>query len=337
MKTPVCLLASCLFPLTLAAAPLKVFILAGQSNMQGHARISTIEPMTKDPKTAELASQMMDAEGKPVTCRRTWISYVSEGSPGQATLKEGQLTVGFGAADDKIGPEFTFGLAMEKALDGPILLIKTAWGGKNIHTDFRPPSASGEGAGVYYQLMIDHVRKVLEDPAKVVPGYKKGDGYEIAGFVWFQGWNDIVDRNHYPDRDKEAGYDAYTESLAHFIRDVRKDLKAPNMPFVIGVLGAGGEAANMEPRYQAIYSHFHAAMAAPAAMPEFQGNVTAVHTAKYWDAELAGLQQKKDHTPEEQEKLKAISNQVYHYLGAAKILGPIGQAFAESMLTMMKK
>ena len=34
--------------------PLKVFILAGQSNMQGHANVSTLDSLADDPKTAPL-------------------------------------------------------------------------------------------------------------------------------------------------------------------------------------------------------------------------------------------------------------------------------------------
>ncbi len=45
--------------------PLKVFILAGQSNMQGHARISTFESLADDPKTAPLLKEMLGANGKP--------------------------------------------------------------------------------------------------------------------------------------------------------------------------------------------------------------------------------------------------------------------------------
>ena len=41
----------------------------------------------------------------------------------------------------KIGPEFTFGIYMEKELKEPILIIKTAWGGRSLNTEFRPPSA----------------------------------------------------------------------------------------------------------------------------------------------------------------------------------------------------
>ncbi|CAN5279460.1 hypothetical protein BH23VER1_BH23VER1_00580 [soil metagenome] len=53
-------------------------------------------------------------------------------------------SAGFGAQarGPKIGPEFTFGLEMQKRIDGPILIIKTVWGGKSLHTDFRPPGAA---------------------------------------------------------------------------------------------------------------------------------------------------------------------------------------------------
>jgi len=44
----------------------------------------------------------------------------------------------------------------------------------------------------------------------------------------------------YPNRGTPGGYDAYSDLLAQFIRDVRRALSAPKMPFVIGVMGAGG-------------------------------------------------------------------------------------------------
>jgi hypothetical protein len=312
------IVAAAMLPASLHAAPLKVFVLAGQSNMQGHANISTIDPMAKDPKTAPLHKEMVDKDGKPVVCDKVWINYLSEGRSQEPVIREGKLTAGFGARPEAIGPEFTFGITMEKQLREPILIIKTAWGGKSLHTDFRPPSASSEGAGRYYKLMIEHVKKVLEDPKEIVPSYNKSDGYEIAGFVWFQGWNDLVDQKTYPKRGERGGYDAYTENMAHFIRDVRKDLNAPKMPFVIGVLGVGGPADTMAPRYKSVYENFRAAQAAPASMSEFKGNVHAVLTEKFWDAELAAIRNKKDRTAEEQEIAKGISNQEFHYLGAAK-------------------
>lgn len=331
------LLVSLLGALPAFAAPLKVYILSGQSNMQGHANVSTFDYMAKDPKTAPLLKTMQDSDGKPVVADDVWISYLSEARGGEKTVKKGKLTAGFGASDDRIGPEFTFGLAMDKHHDEPVLLIKTAWGGKSLHADFRPPSASSDEAGKYYQLMVEHVNKVLEDPKQVVPDYNAQDGYEIAGFVWFQGWNDMVNGGVYPNRNKAGGYGQYSEYLAHFIRDVRKEFKAPEMPFVIGVLGVNGPTEMYEsPRYKGVHQNFRDAMAAPASMPEFKGNVAAVLTEKFWDHKLDEARSKKkdERTAEDEEILKGASNQGFHYYGAAKIMAPIGKAFADAMIEM---
>lgn len=319
---------------TAEAAPLKVYILAGQSNMQGHASVSTFDYLAEDPKTAPLLAQMRGADGTPTVCDHVWISSLSE-DRGKETIREGKLTAGFGARNDTIGPEFMFGITMEKLHEEPILLIKTAWGGKSLHTDFRPPSATSEGAGKYYALMIDHVKRVLADPEKVVPTYDPQEGYDLAGFVWFQGWNDLVDQKTYPNRGQAGGYDRYSENLAHFIRDVRKDLGAPKLPFVIGVLGVNGPVETFTtPRYKSIYQNFRDAMAAPASMPEFKGTVAAVRTENFWDHKLAEARDKKERTPEEEEIAKGASNQGFHYYGAAKFFAPAGKAFAEAVDAM---
>jgi hypothetical protein len=48
-------------------------------------------------------------------------------------------------------------------------------------------------------MMIDHVKKVLADPKRVCPAYDEKAGYELAGFVWLQGFNDLVDGRLIPD------------------------------------------------------------------------------------------------------------------------------------------
>ena len=170
------------------AKPLKVFILAGQSNMQGHVNVSTFDSLADDPKTAPILKEMRNADGKPHVCQKVWISSI--GCAGDDTTEQkGKLTAGFGASTEEIGPEFTFGIYMEKMLNEPILIVKTSWGGKSLHTDFRPPSAKPyefcatelqgrknrgddmekerakviKATGVYYRLMIEHVRHVLAD------------------------------------------------------------------------------------------------------------------------------------------------------------------------------
>jgi len=304
------------FDAAAAGKPLKVYILAGQSNMEGQAKIETFDYIGDDPATAPMLMDMRGPDGKPRVCERVWISYLT-GSPDKGVLGEGfgKLTAGYGARSNpkedggKIGPEFGFGIYMQKLTDEPILIIKTAWGGKSLHTDFRPPSAGpyefskeqlahferrgvdigkvraekAKATGRFYRLMMQHVKMVLKDIKRVCPVYDEKEGYELAGFVWFQGWNDMCDGSTYPNRNRPGGYDLYSKLLAQFIRDVRKDLSAPNMRFVIGVMGVGG------PGEQPV---FRKAMAAPAAMPEFKGNVVAVQTAPYWDFAITAAQPK---------------------------------------------
>jgi alpha-galactosidase len=217
--------------------------------------------------------------------------------------------------------------------------------------------------------MLEHVNKVLADIKRVYPGYDAKAGYQLAGFVWFQGWNDMVDGSTYPTRGQPGSYDAYSKNLAHFIRDVRRDLKVPKLPFVIGVMGAGGPIAKYGPdqkRYAGIHGEFRQAMAAPAKLPEFKGNVTAVFTENYWDLQLSELVNRKgkvnakrrelskDKTLTREQRDKAVanytaklftkrelkilqtgtSNAAYHYLGSAKILAQIGKAFANTLAAM---
>ncbi len=293
--------------------PLKVFILVGQSNMQGHAHVRTLPHIGMDPATKPILDEIQDEKGQPRVIDNVWISYLSSNG-----VKAGPLTTGFGADDNKIGPELMFGITMQKKQNEPILIIKAAWGGKSINTDFRPPSAGPyefdesvvnqlreqgkdietikadkqKATGVYYRQTIDHVKNVLADIKSVYPDYDAELGWELAGMVWFQGWNDMVDSGTYPRRDQDGGYDAYSQVLSDLIRDVRKDLSAPNLPFVIGVMGVGGPTEKYSPqqqRYRQVHQRFRDAMAAPASMKEFQGNVVAVLTENYWDPELDAI------------------------------------------------
>lgn len=375
-----------------ANVPLKVYVLVGQSNMQGHAEVRTLQHLGMDPKTAPLLKDLMNDDGEPVTCDHVWISSI--GHDGQENERHGKLTSDYGASGrgPKFGPEFGFGVYMHQRTQQPMLIIKAAWGGKSLHTDFRPPSAGpyelnekqredlkrrnhdvdvakarrAAASGRYYRLMLSHVQKVLADIERVCPDYKSESGYELAGFVWFQGWNDMVDGGVYPNRGQPGGYDAYSELMATFIRDVRRDLNAPEMPFVIGVMGAGGPVANYGPRrqrYAKIHQGFRDAMAAPAELPEFEGNVHVVRTENYWDAKLTELDDRngqvnakrrelnqnesltsEQRTQQLEEFTKQLftddernylqtgkSNAEYHYLGAGKVIVQIGKAFAEAL------
>ena len=375
-----------------AGGKVRVFILAGQSNMEGHAKVETFEYIGDDPETAPLLQKMRGANGEPAVCDNVWISYLT-GRGEEHGEGFGKLTAGYGSRSDpaadggKIGPEFTFGITMDEALDEPVLIIKTAWGGKSLYHDFRPPSAGvyprtpediekdrlhEEKSGHYYRLMMAHVRKVLGDIKRVIPGHDPAEAFEIAGFIWFQGWNDMVNRNVYPEvpaDSKTNRFASYSQWMGDFIRDVRKDLEAPEMPFIIGVMGVGGVDNEKQ-------IPFREAMAAPVSLPEFKGNVSAIQTSLFWDEALGAIAGKRDQvrqmnyllrtknknhankdgtmSPEEQrawvkkfeselispEEMarweRGASNAGYHYLGCGKTFALMGKAYAEEMLRLMK-
>ena len=384
MKTTLLLffLLTAFLSLDAAAKPLKVYILAGQSNMEGHAQTKTFPAVAKDPKSAHLYKKMVGADGEALVHDNIHIAYAYGDFGGNPVgRRSGKLTAGFGSqhhvGTGKIGPELTFGITMAELHGEPILLIKNAWGGKSLMVDFRPPSGgplpddhkAKDKAGRYYKEVVSHVKDVLADLKKVYPDYDAGEGYEIAGFVWFQGFNDLV--GPYPRVDAAAGkksvkdYSEYSRLMACFIRDIRKDLEAPKMPFVIGVLGTGGEDAGENA------AAFREAMAAPVGLDEFKGNVSAVYTHKYWPSELDAVRAKRDEALkpfaqrgreakalEGEERKKAfaalkvdqdaavqaalneeelwllengISNQGFHYWGSAKFFALIGEAFAKAL------
>jgi len=361
------------------AKPLKVFILAGQSNMQGKARVKTIERLKMTEDSRQLYQDMTEDDGQPVTVDGVHVAYFTSGRQGNVEYagplnpmlrEERDFQPG-----DGFGPEYTFGIYMKKHLDEPFLIVKTAWGGTGLMKHWRPPHAKvGEGeTGPSYKAMMKDIQKVLADPGKYHPAYDKDAGYEIAGFVWFQAWNDLVN-GFYPayyeenkDKEGEYLYAPYARLMATFIRDVRHDLKKPDLPFVIGVVGVDGPIDDKDNNQYWLRK----AQEAPAALPEFEDTVKAVRTEGFWDMELVRVQKKlrkafDKHLDEQgykggprartykfwdakdefapkvlaERELKLLtgsSNAPFHYEGSAYIYGKIGKAFAESMAELLDK
>jgi hypothetical protein len=216
-----------------ASKPLKVFILAGQSNMEGQAVADltgkdyndgkgTLDFLLRDPAKASRVQHLKGSDGKWTVRDDVWCRYQREDEP----LLAGPLSMGFSVYGDQhhFGPELQFGHVLGDHFENQVLLIKTAWGGKSLYKDFRSPSSGGE-VGPYYTKMIAEIHEALAKLNEDFPSYG-GRGYELAGFVWYHGWNDGVDpKNAVPE---------YERNLINLIRDVRKELKSPRLPVVIG-------------------------------------------------------------------------------------------------------
>ncbi|MBY0458008.1 MAG: sialate O-acetylesterase, partial [Gemmataceae bacterium] len=149
--------------------PVKVFILAGQSNMEGQAVVDldgkdynsgkgTLKALFDDPEKAERLKHLKSAKGEWAVREDVWVRYQREKQP----LLAGPLGVGFAVYGGKhhFGPELQFGHVVGDHFEQQVLLIKTAWGGKSLYKAFRPPSSGGE-TGPYSTKMIAEVREAL--------------------------------------------------------------------------------------------------------------------------------------------------------------------------------
>jgi len=320
MKLILCIVLLCSSLLSARAATVKVFILAGQSNMEGQGFIAadpkrnggkgSLEFLAKDAATAPKFAHLVDAAGKWRVRDDVFIHYLQ---------RKGPLTVGFGAKETMIGPELGIGWVTGDAFKEPVLLIKCAWGGKSLGVDFRPPSAGklpyslGEKTdaamaqdpailGKYYRETLALTKAALAQVKELVPG---SDGkYEVVGFGWHQGWNDRV---------TQPFNDEYEKNMAHFIRDMRRDLGVPKLPFVIGETGMTGPGET-HPRALSLMK----AQAAVAEHAEFKGNVAFVGTKAFW-----------------REKEVSPSSQGYHWNTNAETYWLIGEAMGQAMLKLL--
>ncbi|MEN8771959.1 MAG: sialate O-acetylesterase [Akkermansiaceae bacterium] len=367
--------------LWVSAKPLKVYILAGQSNMQGSAHKKTFAAVGDDPKTAPLLREILDAKGEPIESQNAWVACRTN-RRGEVSTLLGKVKVGYGFDDERIGPEYGFGLFMDWSMEEPVLIIKTAWGGKSLAVDFRPPGAgpyqpserekqngkefSEEEVGHYYREMIAFVKETLDDEVsikKVVPEYEKKDGYELSGFVWFQGWNDMCNRHHIAQ---------YTENMIHFIADVRREFESPQLPFIVGVLGVYGTDPDSRrfdkglPVTAFRKTQFEAVKQYDSKVDsKLRGNVIAVDSGPYYELALSDIYWKRRMTGEWKRRLKkgemtredyerecakfafgdgeitaeeqaawdrCASNAEYHYLGSGKTFIRFGKVLAEAML-----
>jgi alpha-galactosidase len=289
-------------PLWAADKPVKVFLLIGQSNMEGHGFIKadpkrnggkgSLEQVAKDPANAKRFGHLLDKDGKWTLRNDVWIHYLD---------RKGKLTAGYGVRDDRIGPELGFGHVIGDAFEEPVLLIKLAWGGRSLGKDFRPPSAGGE-VGPTYKEVVQRTKALLADLKTPFPEFGER-GYQLAGVGWHQGWNDRIN---------PAFVEEYEKNLAHFIRDLRKELGVKDLPFVIAETGMSGPMEK-HPRALALMK----AQAAVAEQPEFKGNVAFVKTQSFWrDSEVSP------------------SRQGYHWNSNAETYYLIGDAMGKAMKTL---
>ena len=153
------------------------------------------------------------------------------------------------------------------------------------------------------------------------PAYDEAAGYDLAGFVWFQGFNDQF---------SDAFRDNYRGNMVTFVKDVRKEFAAPTMPFVIGVMGTGITAEKVAENAVSVGQRD------AAKAPEFKDNVASVESYEVYDLDALEVFQKgwQNHFAE---WCAVGSDRPYHYLGSGKFFVRFGDALATSMAGLIEK
>ncbi|GAB4198692.1 MAG: hypothetical protein Tsb002_33790 [Wenzhouxiangellaceae bacterium] len=229
--------------------PVKIFIIAGQSNAVGDGRIiqgsaprpqGTLEYVAANDIRGDYRF-LVDEQGNWIERDDVWITNLGNGRTQSGNLRVNYLT---NVDSDRVGPELGFGHVIGDQYDNPVLLIKLGYGGATLYNDFRPPSSgapaipngagdrecgpgfrAGQGiTGDCYREVIDEVTQVTNNLSAYVDGYQAGQGYEIAGFIWIHGLTD---------RGNSNAWEEYESNMVNFITDIRSDLSTPNLPFVL--------------------------------------------------------------------------------------------------------
>ncbi len=288
----------------LASDIVRVFILAGQSNMVGAGEVESnpsrndgkgsLQWLTENSSTKDSYSHLRTNTGSWAQRDDVHIWFLD---------RKGPLEPGYGSNQKKIGPELGFGWTIGEGFDEPVLLIKLAWGGKSLAEDFRPPSLEGD-TGPYYVGVIEKTKDILNTADQLFPELQ-GKSFELTGFGWHQGWNDRINQSF---------NDSYEKNLIQFIKDVRRDLEKPSLPFVIAETGMSG-TEEKHPRALSLM----AAQKAVADYPDFKGNVAFVPTQDFY--------RPPDDSP---------SKQAYPWNNNAETYYLIGSHMGEAMLALLK-
>ena len=245
------------------------------------------------------------------------------------------LGIGCGASASSIGAELQFGHIMGDHHDEPVIILKASQGNRSLGWDFLPPGSERftyEGR-TYAGYKDDIPSWTADDPGKKVNWYAgkqyddcfsaaheyldnfgtqfpqwKDQGYEITGFVWWQGHKD----------GNEAHASRYEHNLAHLIKSLRSEFNAPKAPFVIATIGFGGW--DMAGPHKIVADAQLAVSGETGKYPAFKDNVKTVEIRDFWkDADLSPR------------------NQDFHYNGNAETYMLVGDAMGRGMLELIKK
>lgn len=217
--------------------PLKIFILAGQSNAVGYNNIGEFHGNKEelDTKLSNVSNILFwpgSNARKEFSGRWIKLRPGVSGISGSPPYNEGCF-----------GPEIGFAMKIAEAIPGEeIAIIKFAEGATGIarssdYNDYIPALQGFDDKGINFhppvgsikagQLYIDLIQNIN---AALSALKKEGRNYKISGFLWMQG-------EHEAGISKTMAGD-YEDLLKLLSKSVRKDLDTQDLPFIIGEINS---------------------------------------------------------------------------------------------------
>ncbi len=332
---------------TAADKPVKVFVLLGQSNMQGKGTINPIGTpgtLATVVKSLNKFPNLLDTNGNFST--RGDVQYRGVIS----CIGDADLAVGQGTSATLIGPELSFGHLMGHHFDEPVIVIKASYGGQSLGFDFLPPGSQRYTTGGYtYAGYLDTVWRWVEGtapPPQHVPGtpisYLANQPNKTENYAGKM-FDDCVSQvngilgnfaNEYSEYSAQ-GYEIagigwfqgwndsvstsyperYQQNMANFINVFRSAISAPEAPFVIAGCAFSGWAA-AGGQLNVINSQL--AMNDTNLYPSFAGNVKTMECRGYW-----------------RETADSPANEGYHYNRNSETYLLVGDALARGMIDLL--
>ncbi|MFZ9935959.1 MAG: sialate O-acetylesterase [Luteolibacter sp.] len=306
--------------------PVQVFIIMGQSNTLEMGKV-TDELKDKYPFLA-------DDAGKWTTRQDVRNVSVMQKRGNMGVYRNDWLAI----SGNKIGIEIGIGHHLGNAIDAPVMVLKSSIGNRSLGWDLLPPGSERydfdlrekDGstktytfagykdspdkwekgaekpagiewyAGKQYDDDVGNAKKILAELDKYYPGAK---GYEVAGFLWWQG-----DKDRY----NPAHAAMYEKNLVNLIKALRKDFNAPKAAFVTASLGQTEESNTTSPDGQILQAMKSVASGKYSA--ELGDNIGFVYT----------------------HPLSMGSSSNAHYGGNAQTYMNVGLAMGEKMAGLVK-
>jgi hypothetical protein len=202
---------------------IKVFVLAGQSNMEGRADGSKLT--------------LGDRERLGKVQNRVQLAFNYEPIRELNVVKPAEE---IGTIYNKkfiFGPELFFGIELAEAwADEKILLVKRSEGATSLHGCWNPEWQEDKAATMGEEQEPKLYRELIAYVKQVLSGYGE-DEYEICGFLWVQGETDSGN---------ETASAEYSNNLRNLIQRIRHDMGYASMPFMLFQVGQGKVVEGMK-------------------------------------------------------------------------------------------